>query len=231
MKTTWLIKYISIISLLTLSLNASAGLISQTLGNGASGLVDGDTPGFAASIFPIQSGQLAPFDGAIGQEILTNAPNVNWIFNYGAITDTITSATFSFGIWDHDSSASDSQLEAFSMDGTDQTAALNDLFEAAGGALDNQYKVYTFDLGAAFFNQLADGVFSVNLDIGGKGLLTNGLTQVVSESNENAYHLIFSTISINTEVAANPPTNSVPEPGTLLLFASGLLAFRKRILN
>jgi hypothetical protein len=217
-----------IFSLFTLLPTANATIIDMTLGNGGHGLFDSDIASFASDIFPIQSGQSFPFDRAIGHELITDPGNINWLFNYGAVTETILSATFSFGIWDHDSSSAGSQLDAFALEGIDLTSDLNTLFEAGGGALDNQFKIYTFTLGASFFANIADGLFSVDLDVGGSGLLTNGLTQVVTPSNFNGYHLIYSNLTIETQAIGNPDPKPVPEPSTLAIFALGMIGFASR---
>ena len=205
---------------------ANAALITADLGNTSHGLTDGDTPTLVPTILDIQAGQAAPFDAGHGNELFADPASVNWTFNYAAITDTILSATFSFGIWDHDTSASGSQLDAFSLDGTDTTTELNDLFEdvgGTGGSADSQYKEYTINLSNSFFAALADGTFSVDLDIGGAGLQT-ALPMFgggVSETANNGYHLIFSTLSITTQDAGVPPTPA-PEPAAWLLMLAGL---------
>jgi hypothetical protein len=218
------------LSFFVLTSVANAGIISITLGNGASGLVDGDMPTACDLVCAggISYGQVPPFDAVRGHEIISDPKNVNWSFNYGPITDTILSATFSFGIWDHDSSASGSQLDSFALDGMNLTTELDALFESAGGSLDRQFKIYTMNLSTSLFASLADGLFSANLDIGGTGLLTNGLTQVVSESPYNAFLLVHSTLNITTQDVVDPePPTDVPEPSTLLLFAVALLSFKR----
>ncbi|WP_448564637.1 PEP-CTERM sorting domain-containing protein [Thalassotalea ganghwensis] len=110
------------------------------------------------------------------------------------------------------------------------TNALDQLFEADGGSLDAQYKKYTFDLDSSFFSLLTDGIFAVELNIGGSGLLTNGLTKDVSESNLNAYHLIASNLTITTLDASTPPT-SVPEPSSIRLLLIGLFTLHSRKLK
>ncbi len=218
-----------LISLIFLSPTANAGLIASDLGNATSGLVDGSTYALVPDILNAQAGQPAPFDAGIGSELLPFILNdSHWIHNYGVITDTILSASFSFGIWDHDSAASGSQLDAFSLGSIDTTAALDAMFESGGGATDAQYSVYTFNLGAAFFTDLADGNFSVDLDIGGAGLQTALIGGQVSETAANGYHLIYSSLNIVTE-DSGPEPEPVPEPSTLLLFVLSLAGLKARI--
>jgi hypothetical protein len=51
-----------------------------------------------------------------------------WQFNYAPMT--VTSASITLGIYDHDSAASGEQVQVFSVDGgNDFTAALNSLFD------------------------------------------------------------------------------------------------------
>ncbi len=216
-----------LILLMFLSPKANAAMIQIDLGNAASGLVDGSSYALIPDILTAQAGQPVPFDAGIGSELFGDPANVNWQFNYGAIAESILSASFSFGIWDHDSAASGSQLDAFSLGGIDNTAALDVMFESGGGATDAQYSVYNFNLGAAFFADLADGNFSVDLDIGGAGLQTALFGGQVSETATNGYHLIYSTLSITFEDPSTPP--SVPEPSTLLLFALSLAGLKARI--
>ncbi|AAZ28718.1 PEP-CTERM sorting domain-containing protein [Colwellia psychrerythraea] len=217
-----------LISLMFLSPTANAGLITSDLGNATSGLVDGNSYALIPDILTAQAGQPAPFDAGIGSELFGDPANVNWLFNYGAITDTILSASFSFGIWDHDSAASGSQLDAFSLGSIDTTVALDAMFESGGGATDAQYSVYTFNLGATFFADLADGNFSVDLDIGGAGLQTALMGGQVSETATNGYHLIYSSLNIVTEDSGPGPI-PVPEPSTLLLFVLSLAGLKARI--
>jgi len=202
---------------------ANAGTINYTLGNGSTGFVDGDTPGIL-EILNAQSGQAAPFNGVIGHSVITDPNNVNWLFNYGAITDTIINASLSFGIWDLDSAASGSQLDSFSVEGTDLTADLNTMFEVAATNY-NEYNEFTLNFDNSFFANVADGLFSVDLDIGGQGFQT-----AFNESNFNRYFLLSSTLTIETEdvVMPGPDPKPVPEPTTLLLLAGAIAGLRLR---
>jgi hypothetical protein len=194
----------------------SAAMITVSLGNTSPGFNDGDTPPLVPDILNAQSGQPAPFDSGKGSDVLSNLDE-SWSFGYGAISGTILSASLTLGIIDHDSAASGSQLAGYLLDGNDLTADLDALFEGGGGT-NNEYNVYTLNLGPSLFADLADGSLLVNLALAGSGLQTDLSTGAVSETNFNGAFLIFSTLSITTRDV------QVPEPGSLALFGLGLLA-------
>jgi len=198
---------------------ASAATITASLGNIASGFIDGDTP----AVFLVggaQGGQPAPFDQSYGTDGLFGGNfSQNWTFNYATISDLILSASLTIGIYDHDSSASASQLASYSIDGNDLTTNLNNLFEAGGGAADAQYNVYTIALlGAGLFSDLADGSSTVSLALKGNGLVPDLFGGGFTETSTNGANLIFSTLNIETQ-----DTQAVPEPGSLALASLGCL--------
>lgn len=211
---------------------ASAAIITSSLGNTASGLSDGDTPTLLPDISNAQAGQAAPFDTGCGG--LFSSCSTGWQFNYGAIADPILSATIDIGIWGHDSSANDSQLSAFSVDGQDLSATLDVLFEASGGAFE-EYNVYSVSLGAGLFADLADGVADILFALKGPGLvfeiaLFDGCGCVI-QSDTNGANLIFSTLTIETQDVTIPP---IPIPAAAPLFLSALALmglYRRRVLR
>lgn len=210
---------------------ASAVAISNSLGNTTPGFNDGDTP----AVFVVggaQSGQPVPFDTGYGTDGLFGGNfDQNWTHNYGAILGPIQSASITIGIYDHDSSASGSQLSAFSIDGNDLTSSLDTLFETAGDGLDNMYNVYTINLGAALFASLADGSALVALALMGPGQVPDLFGGGISETNTNGANLIFSTLDIEYRDPNLPP---IPVPAAAPLFLTAIAAFglyRRRVLR
>ncbi|MFN0317388.1 MAG: PEP-CTERM sorting domain-containing protein [Burkholderiales bacterium] len=198
---------------------ASAGLVTQTLGNPSPGFNDGDVPAVFPDLVNAQSGQPSPFDGGLGSDLFENGL-ATWTFNYGAIASPLVSASLRIGIADHDSAALGSQLSGFTADGGDFTSALDALFESGGGAGDSQYKIYTLDVSSILAN-LVDGSATISLALKGPGLLTDIFNNNAEVSSDfNGFFLIFSKLDIVTQ----DQTPTVPEPGTLALFGISALA-------
>ena len=210
-----------------------AATVTSNLGNTSSGLNDGDLPVLVGPPFPdiisAQGGQPAPFDQGYGLEVAGIGTNfsTNWTHSFGAIVDPIVSASLTIGIYDHDSAASGSQLSLFDLDGADLTAALNALFETPGDGEEQEYNVYTVALPGSVLTSLADGSLLAQLGLDGPGLVRPLFPlpgpNPVEEVEFNGAHLIFSTLTIETQ--------PIPESSTLALMglgSIGLLFCRRR---
>jgi uncharacterized protein (TIGR03382 family) len=216
-----------LVGLLALSSGAQAAIISSTLGNDAPGFNDGDTPA-AFTVGGAQSGQPAPFDTSYGNDVIGPDFAQSWTHSFGAIADPIVSASLTIGIWDHDSAASGSQLDLFSVDGNVLTTDLDALFEAGGGSTDLEYNVYTIDL-AGLFGDLADGSVTIELNLDGPGLVTPLFPlpgpNPPEESSFNGASLVYSSLMIETRNGQPVPG---PGPLPLALLAFGTLLWRRR---
>jgi len=215
---------VALFLLLAIATGAHAAPVTITLGNPSPGFSDGDIPPLIPDINNAQSGQPAPFDAGIGNDVLVgDGLSASWTFTYDSLVEPVRSATLTLGIVDRDSAATGSQVSLFSVEGINLTASLDTAFEARGGA-DGEYNVYTLTLPNSSFAALADGETLVQLALQGPGLVTplfplpgpNPPTDSVS----NGAHLIYSTLEITP----------VPLPAAFPLLASGLaiLLWRRR---
>ena len=221
-----------VFSVLLLTPSANAGLINSNLGNTAHGAsaLDG-TVYTLAEIQAIQAGQSAPFDLAIGSDVFSELQHALWSHSYGVITDSIVSATFTFGIIDHDSAGIGSQLSHFVLGNVDTTTTLDNLFEAVGNqSTDHQYKQYMITLDSSYHAALASGLFNVDLMLGGSGLQTRAVFLGGGEVDSpfNGFFLTHSSLSITTEDSSGQNPQPVPEPSTLLLFALSIIGLNSR---
>lgn len=171
MKKQWLGGAVLLVGLLGAFTTAQATVITSTLGNSTSGLIDGTVPG-ALAVGAAQAGQPAPFDLGLGNDVIGPNAAGTWTHTYGAIGDPILSATLDIGIEEHDSAAAGDQVSLFSVDGNILTATLNTLFNGSGGG-DGEYNVYQVDLFAlGIAADLLDGTANVVLNLAGPGLQT-----------------------------------------------------------
>ncbi|HHW62351.1 MAG TPA: PEP-CTERM sorting domain-containing protein [Rhodocyclaceae bacterium] len=163
-----------------------------------------------------QTGEPAPFDGFIGRDqdltdtVLAEDFSASWTFNYAPLS--ISSATLTLGLYDHDSASPGSQVGGFFLDSLDLTGLLNSALEARGGG-NAVYNIYTLTLPASTFTTLEDGVANFSLRLVGPTL---GGTSGDSVLPKNGAGLDFATLAFN-----GGDSVSVPEPSSLaLLFGS-----------
>jgi len=200
-----------------------ATTITSSLGNTASGFADGSAP-LVFQVGGAQGGQPVPFDQGYGTDGLFGGNfDQTWTHNFAPIAEDIVSASLTIGIYDHDSSASGSQVGGFSYDGNSLTPTLDGLFEAGGGSGDGVFNIYTVVL--TDFAALADGSVTIALDLMGPGLVPDLFGGGFAETTTNGANLIFSTLTVTT----------VPIPAALPLFLTALFGLgvirRRRRLN
>ena len=120
-------------------------LITQTLGTQF--YLGGETPTTGAFL-AAGAGDPAPFDGVfIGSDPTGPDFLASWTFSIGVITDPIVSAVLQLGIYDHDSSATGSQVASFLFNGVIVlTSVIDTAFESDPG-LASQVKVYNITAG------------------------------------------------------------------------------------
>ncbi|HEX6650909.1 MAG TPA: PEP-CTERM sorting domain-containing protein [Pyrinomonadaceae bacterium] len=161
----------------------------------------------------------ATFCGSVngGDGGATGNCDTSWTFVYVIPAgETITSATLTVALWDLDSRQAGNQVALYQINGGDVlTSALNTAAEALNGgtgAGNNEYDVFTFSL--TNFAALSGGSVTVHLTFAGPGG-----TVFNDPTTNNAGAILYSTLSITTQ-----PTDgtAVPEPGTWLLFVSGI---------
>lgn len=190
----------------------------MTISLGDQDFVDGSFIATTADFMAPQSGEPALMGQFIGGDLLTTSFNTTWTFNYAP--GTYSSASITFGIWEHDSAASGNQLLSFMVDGIDLTGALNPLFEAPGVGTQVEYNVFNLGLTGAALAALADGSATFALSLQGPALC--GFEGTTNDcGTENGAALDFSTLTIREP--SSFLTVTVPEPGSLLLVVSGLL--------
>ena len=170
------------------------------------------------------------FNSNCGSDASANC-HLTWTLSYGALSgQTVTGATLTLGIWDHDSAVAGSQLALYTLNGVSLTSLLDAQFESFGGAdgkfcsgpggpntvFCSEYDVYTVTVSdAGALASLAGGTADVELTLQGPG---HG---VLGNTTFNGAIIDFSRIDITTVPSENNGTN-VPEPATLALLAAGL---------
>ena len=216
--------FISVTAFLATSSLVQGALITTSLGNISSALVNGAVQ-TTVSVNTAQSGQPAPFTGNCGSDASMNC-SANWTFSYSIPSgDTIVGANLTLGIWDIDSGAPGPQVASYTLSGGDDlTSLLNTVAEAlnaGAGSKNSEYDILSVTIPNTSFLQLASGTAQISLGLQGPGL---GVT--ATNPTFNGAKLVFSTLNIETTEATNTPE---PSYFTLVPMALGALAlFRRR---
>ena len=192
---------------------AAVPVVATDITLGEQDFQDGDFLTSASSYNAAQAGEPSPFNSFRGSD---GGSNATADITFTGLSPS-TSASITIGFADHDSQASGSQVESFSVDGVDLTALLDAEFESRGGA-QAEYNVYTVILPALAVAELADGSATFSIELDGPGLLQGANGQ--EETPNNGAGFDFATLSFA----------AIPEPAiaTGLLAMGGLVLSRRR---
>lgn len=208
----------TLVSVLLFSSRAESNIVTTI---GSQHFTDGQIiSGGVFTYNPAVSGNPSPFNAFNGSDPAGPDFSASWTFAFSIpVSDMISAASITIGIFDHDSAATGNQVASFSLNGTlDLTADLNALFENRGGA-QTEYNVYTLPLPGSAFADLSAGNATFALELQGPSFIGN--------LPYNGAGLDFSTLDITT----NDGGATVPEPSTMLLLGTslvGLMGYGRR---